>query len=295
MVIDECFVAWSEKLTNQVDDTQEVVPPLPPVETGGTVDSSIDESDGRPARSGCLGFVAGVGGCAVLVVVIIGALIALGVTSVNSVIGGIGGLFGVGTSAPPPVANVISSRTLVQGIQPLGQLVSVSSQLAKADVYVGVGQGALNACGFSANHVVQGAVEAGVDLTQIREENIRYDEARDTYIVTVPAPQLTSCRVDFIRQYDRSFTTCAVDWDEARLLANYEALIDFRDDAIEGGILTRAETETRLVLGNFVRLLTGKQVEIVFEQAAEAAYPVSCTPDVPQGWRFVPENNHWTK
>ncbi len=260
------------------------------------MDSSIEETAERPGRSGCFGFVAGAGGCAVLIVVVIAVLLALGVTSVNSVIGSIGGLFGLGASAPPPVATVLSSRTLVQGIQPLGQLVSVSSQLAKADVYVGVGQGALNACGFSANHVVQGAVEAGIDLTQIREENIRYDEARDMYIVTVPAPQLTSCRVDFIRQYDRSFTTCAVDWDEARLLANYEALVDFREDAIEGGILSRAETETRLVLGNFIRLLTNKRVEIIFEQATEeAAYPASCTPEVPQGWIFVPENNHWTK
>lgn len=281
-------------MTNQVDDTQEVISPLPPDEAGSAVNSN-DETEDRPARSGCLGFIAGAGGCAVLIVVVIAALLALGVTSVNNVIGSIGGLFGVGASAPPPIASVISSQTLVQGIQPLGQLVSVSSQLAKADIYVGVGQGALNTCGFSANHVAQGAVEAGIDLTQIRAENIHYDEERDRYVVNVPAPQLTSCRVDFIRQYDRSFTTCPVDWDEARLLANYEALIDFRDDAVEGGILSRAETEARLVLGNFIRLLTDKQVEIVFLQAPELTYPPSCTPDVPQGWRFVPENNHWTK
>ena len=111
----------------------------------------------------------------------------------------------------------------------------------------------------------------------------------------MPAPELTSCRVDYIRQYDRSFTTLGVDWDEARLLANYMALTQFRDDAIEGGILTRAETEARLVLGNFVRLLTGHPVEINFQQPEATELPPSCQPDVPQGWQYDAKTNSWRK
>lgn len=263
----------------------------PPPEPRQTYVQTADDTT-RPTRSGCAWGIAGAVGCLLLVLVIPVTLVLLGVTSFSSIIGSFGGLLGAGA---PPQAQVISTQTIVEGIQPLGQLVSVSAQLAKADVQVNIYQGAFNSCGFRANHVVQGAVEAGIDLTQIEAGDLTYDAARETYVLTVPEPQLTSCRVDYIRQYDRSFTTCSVDWDEARLLANYMALSDFRDDAVEGGILTRAESEARLVLGNFVRLLTGHQVEIVFEPPEATITPPSCQPDQPPSWLYDPNTNVWRK
>ncbi|MDX2161325.1 MAG: DUF4230 domain-containing protein [bacterium] len=247
---------------------------------------------------GCATVIAGMVGCLAVLAVAAVALIVLFPVAIGGALSNIAG--SLGANVPPPAANVISTQTIVTGIQPLGQLVSVSSQLAIADVQVSIAQGAFNACGFNANHVVQGAVEAGIDLTRIDEGDLRYDAARDLYVLTIPAPQVTSCRIDYIRQYERSFTTCAVDWDEARLLANYLTLINFRDTAIEGGILRRAESETTLILGNFVRLLTGRQVEIVFEQPAlstaepDPAYPPSCAPPVPSGW-VQNDSGQWVK
>lgn len=268
-----------------------ILPPDSPSQT------SAYEAPTRPTRSGCLWGVGGALGCLGFVLLVPTVLIVIGVTSFGGLVSGIGSFLGVGSPLPAN-ANVITTQTIVQGIQPMGQLVSVSSQLAKADVYVGVGQGVLNACGFGANHVVQGAVDAGIDLTQIQETDIAYDEEQDRYMLIIPAPQLTSCRVEYIRQYDRTTTTCNVDWDEARLLANYVALTDFRNDAIEGGILARAEQEARLVLGNFIQLVTGKSVEVVFRPAdpdAPVSYPPSCNPETPQGWTFNPSNGHWEK
>ncbi len=280
-------------MTDQRPSTlpEDQIIPLPSESVTVATPAPVDPDQTKPSRSGCLWGIGGVIGCAVILLIIPLTLIALGVTSFTGLLGSLGGIFG----AEPPRAQVISTQTIVQGIQPLGQLVSVSAQLAKADVAVNVYQGNFNACGFSANHVVQGAVEAGIDLTQFDENSLTYDAARETYVLTVPEPELTSCRVDYIRQYDRSFTTCAVDWDEARLLANYMALTSFRDDAIEGGILTRAQQEVRLVLGNFVRLLTGHQVEIVFLPSANTTLPPSCEPDTPQGWSLDPNSNVWRK
>ena len=261
---------------------------LPPMET---------ETGSAPPRQGrgCWPYVLGGMGCLIFVVVIIGALIFFTGSTLTSVLGSVGGLVGLDQINQPAVVTVVPSQTIVQGIQPLGQLVSVSVQMAKAGVFVGVGQGMLNACGFSANHAVQGAVEAGIDVMQITEEDVRYDDARDVYILTIPSPQLTSCRVDMIDQYDESFSTCNPDWDGVRQLAQYQALVDFRDDAIEGGILNRAEAETRFVLANFVRSLTGRTVEVVFETPETPIYPPSCNPEIPAGWRFDPTNGHWTK
>ncbi len=193
---------------------------------------------------------------------------------------------------PPTTARTVTTRTILTGIQPLGQLVSISVQLAKADIDVGVQQSGLNACGFSASHVAQGTVEAGIDLSRISAEDISYDAASETYTLHLPAPALTSCRIDFIRQYSRSTTVCNVDWDQARLLANYTAISDFRDDALESGLLDRGEQEARLVLGNFVGALTGKHVNFVFDQS-DASLPPSCAPETPSGWFYDESKGSW--
>lgn len=195
-----------------------------------------------------------------------------------------------------PTAEVFSTGTIVSGIQPLGQLVSVSVEVAKADIGVSVRAGVANVCSHRANHVAQGTIEAGIDITQITSESITYDETTDTYTINAPAPVITSCRIDYIRQYERSGgnPTCGVDWDDLRLLAQYTTTIDFAEDTIEGGILNRAERESTLLLDSFVHSLTGSTVNIVYEPSdADSPLPSSCIPQLPQGWSYDAEQDAW--
>ena len=207
----------------------------------------------------------------------------------------------LGWKIEPTKATVISSQTIINGIQPMGQLVSYSTQLAKADIFVGVQQGALNACGFSANYVAQGTIEAGIDLNQLTEDSVRYDEATKMYTITLPAAQLTSCRVDYIDQYDNSTTVCSADWDAARQLAQYEAISEFAKESLEGGILDRAQKQAQLTLGNFVQFLhragVGSEatVKIVFDNSKSSPIPSSCSPQSPQGWVYDETAKVWTK
>ncbi|RMF82062.1 MAG: DUF4230 domain-containing protein [Chloroflexi bacterium] len=197
---------------------------------------------------------------------------------------------------PPPRATVVSSQTILSGIQPLGQLVNISADVAKSDIFINVQEGVLNVCGHSAHHVAEGTVEAGIDLTLVTEEDITYDAATDTYTLSIPRPNLTSCRVDFIRQYERSFSTCpTINWDEARILAQYEAINAFRDDALSGGIVDEAETEAILFLENFVEILTGSNAEVVINNRFTPAVGLSCSPEEPPGWTYVPNENVWIK
>lgn len=269
--------------------------PMPPVESAQPTQASYTPPDGQEQGGGCGWGLAGAGGCLALLAVVILVPVLVGGVTFSSLLGGFGNLFN--SLSAPPEAQITSSRTIVNSVQPLGQLVSVSAQLAKADIGVAVSQGPLNACAFSANHVAQGTVEAGIDLTLIDEADVTYDETTDTYTVTLPAPQLTSCRVDYIRQYDRSASVCVIDWDEARLLANYLALTEFRDDAIEGNVLERARRETILVITNFVAVLTGSNVEVIFAEPEDGVTPLppSCEPDIPAGWVFDPPTNTWIK
>lgn len=271
----------------------ESAPPPPPPVTGTVLPTDYQPPvNGRQGCSGCAWGIGGALGCLALLILPIVVLLLLGTITVNGLVGSVQNIF----SPRPAVASVVSTQTILVGIQPMGQLVSVSTQLAKADVFVGVQQGALNACGFSANHVAQGTVQAGIDFGQITEANISYDQPSDTYTITVPPAQLTSCRVDFIRQYERSVTACNVNWDDASQLARYQVMSEFRDDALEGGVLKRAEDETRVTLSSFVRALTGANVVINFQEPDGAApLDPSCQPEPPQNWSFDAQTNAWLR
>lgn len=229
----------------------------------------------------------------VLVVVVLGALLTVG--GLSAAVNGLLGAFGSVPVAPPPQAAVVSTQTIVTSIQSMGQLVSISTQLAKADINVTIVQGVLGSGSFTASHVAQGAVEAGIDLTQLTGADVRYDAITDTYTVTLPPAQLTSCRVDYIRQYASTVQLLPVDRDEARLLANYIALTEFRDDAVEGGILDRAEQQAGLVFSNIVTALTNSNAAVIFADSASAALPASCNPDIPGAWNYDPATQTWTQ
>jgi hypothetical protein len=199
---------------------------------------------------------------------------------------------------PPTTANVTTSRTIVNSMEPLGQLVSLRVELAQADINVTVNAGAMNLCGHSANHVAQGVIEAGVDITKITEDSVSYNELNDTYTITLPAPEITSCRIEYIRQYEQAGgnPTCGIDWDNVRLLGQYVSTQEFAQDALDSGLLERAERETTLLMQSFVGALTGSNVEIIYaESPAEAILPASCVPQLPNGWSFDETLNSWVQ
>lgn len=272
-----------------------MVPYGSPVMTAATTGAA------EPARrgSGCMWAVIGGLGCMALLVVPILIAVVMGMTSFAQVTDSIFGIF----RSEPPRAVINTSPSIVTSVRDLGQLVSISVQMAKADIRVGIqDNGALNACGYAANHVAQGAIEAGIDLTRVRDEDIAYNAATNTYTINLPAPQLTSCRVDYIRQYDRTTTVCSVDWDEARLLASYTALNEFRDDAIEGGILDEARDNARAVVTQFVAAVTGVSangagatVIVTFAEPNTSVPPQSCAPAAPTGWVYSPMIGAWVR
>jgi hypothetical protein len=226
----------------------------------------------------------------IAVTAIIVALLLGGSGAINAVFDGLRGLI-----APPPVAVVGDAPTTVINLAPLSQLVTISAQLARADVPVQVSGGALNVCGFSAYHVVQATLAAGVDLSQVQPEDIAFDEAADQYVITVPAPQYTSCSVDYSRQYQRSTTACNVDWDAARQLAEYTSMQAMMQETFEGGLLDRAGDEARTVLSGFIGALTGKPVQVVFDASRQPPFPAQCERRIPDGWTYDAVSNQWQR
>ncbi len=219
------------------------------------------------------------------------ALLVVGVIIGGYIIGAVNDVRGF--LFPDTAAYVRSPLTLVNSISGIGQLVTVTSEVSKTDLKVDIHRGILNLGGYSANHIAIGAIEAGIDFEAIDEDDIRFED--EAYVLTLPAPVITSCRIEHIDQNQHSFTLLSADWDMVRQIAHAEAIDGFAREMIEAGILERAEEETELHMGDFVSELTGKPANILFEaQDSEPQLPDSCKPYTPSGWG-KDENGAWRR
>lgn len=199
----------------------------------------------------------------------------------------------------PDKVTIMSSREILSGIQTQSELVSFSAGFANANITVKVDRtGVANInCGYSASYVAEGTIKAGIDLGEIAEEDIVYYEVEDHYTLTAPNAHLASCSLDYIDQYRESFTLCpGVEYDELRQIAGYTALQDFQSEALEGGILSRAQEQAGLVLKNLIGYATKKDVEVIFNESNTSPLVDStCSPITPMDWEFDEDNETWTK
>ncbi|MCY3867667.1 MAG: DUF4230 domain-containing protein [Chloroflexi bacterium] len=184
--------------------------------------------------------------------------------------------------APPPVAEVLSSQTIINSLRGIGKLVTVTSDPHYREITVAVKSGFLDSGYYAASHQVEGIIEAGIDFTKVKVDSLQCD---DTCTLVVPAPILTNCIIVRIRQTEQSLAIGARDWELLEELGRHEAIRLFVGDVTEIGIFDKAKEETELALGDFVSNLTGKAVDIVFEdQSEEIELEGTCDPVTPFGW-----------
>ncbi|NJL57292.1 DUF4230 domain-containing protein [bacterium] len=274
-------------------DERQGITDLPPEED--YIYEVIEEDASSPPdqrrRGGCGWGLAGLTGCLGMPLLLIALALFMGVTSVSGFFDGLADLF----RGSPAQATITTTRTIVTALETRGTLETVSVGLARTNVRVSVREGFQNACGYSANHAVEGTVEAGVDLSSITPDDVTYDPWTETWIITLPAPVLTSCRIDFIQQYDRSLTYCGITWDNARQLAQFTSIVDFRDEALEADILTRAGREALPTIRGLLTSFTDANIEIRYaDPDPDMPFPASCDPLPPPGWTYNPDNNTWT-
>ena len=195
--------------------------------------------------------------------------------------------------APPDTANVVSSQTIINSITELGELVTVSAETSKIDVFVEVNKNRPEY--YSAHHRVTGIIEAGINFADINRDSVIYDKDIEFYTLLLPPTIITSCRILDIEQYDWSTTFLQAPWDKVRQLAQHISSIQFAEDMTEQGILETAALETELRLRDFVSSLTGKPVVVVFqERESEIDYHEFCDIVKPDGWDKT-EDGGWVQ
>ncbi len=199
----------------------------------------------------------------------------------------------VPTATNTPTPTPIPPAFIIQRMETQAQLVVVKDEVAKRNFHVGVKAGL---CSHGGDFTAQGVIEAGIDFDELDEDSVTYNARSQSYTLKLPAPEFTSCRIEYIRLVKNSFSLCNPDWDRTRTLAEVQVMRDFIAQSLEEELLEDAADKSELILGEFVRTLTGKRVQVVFEkQRSSPKRDASCRPSAGGGWRYDRGKNEWRK
>lgn len=197
------------------------------------------------------------------------------------------------TATNTPTPTPIPPAFIIQQMGSQAQLVVVKNEITRRNFHVGVNDGL---CSHGGDFTAHGVIEAGIDFDEIDDDSVTYDSRNQTYTLNLPAPEFTSCRIEYIRLVGNSFSMCNPDWDRARTLAEVQVMKDFVDESFEDGLLVEAKDNTEIILGEFVRNITGKRVKVNFEsRSGTPKRDISCRLRAAGGWRYNSQKNVWQK
>jgi hypothetical protein len=195
---------------------------------------------------------------------------------------------------PPPAAAVVNlSNTITNAIVSKGMLVTSEMNKSNRNIRVNVVHGFLNANGYGASHFAEGTIFAGIDL---ESDVVRVTKVNDKeYKIMLPAPEITSCSLKPLTQYDRS-TSAVANWESTLDLASYMALNEFLSGALADGILENAKQSGKRVVGDLVRAVVGNDVtiQIDFQTLPKPRIDDTCVAHEPLNWIYNPANSEWS-
>ena len=208
---------------------------------------------------------------------VIGLLIVFGIGLVSGVLllrGGVLGLLGI--SVEPTISAVV----VLERVQALAELTTsrynfsgmVTSERQMPPLLATI-------YGDRQVLIAIGYIEAGVDLSQIDESDIVIED--DTLTLTLPAAALQACVLDENRTYvaQRDTGIFAPNTPNLDTTARRFAIVQFRDQALEDGLLQTAQEEARAVISQLM-LATNPgidQVRVNFDLPVPGApLPESC-------------------
>lgn len=267
------------------------LPPLEPLsndDTSPSLRSSTAHQTPSPApRSnnalwGCGGMI----GCGILLVLLGVGASFVGLQSVLDNVTGLFNLPSINIQFGEPAEIDIPEEIYippVERVQALSQLTTTRYNYAD----VNSGQRAMpgwlaTLYGDSMVLVVVGTIEAGIDVSQITQEDILYDEVNKVMTITLPAPVIQSCYLDESQSYvvRRNTAIFAEPMDNLETVLRHDALLYYRDTAIEEGILSDAEDDATVALQELITILVNDEtvtINIAFDDPlADYEYPSSC-------------------
>lgn len=223
-----------------------------------------EESEGRRGCSGCLWGVGGALGCLGLLLLPVVVALILGMTTVNSVINNIFAIF----NPPPPTYVFDTSALVLEKVKTISQLTTTRYNYSSIVTATSEMPALIQALyGRQLVLIATGHINAGVDLNQLKPQDVTF--ADGVLTITLPAPSLQDCFLNeqetrVVSQTGGPFahTTGQNDLDEE---SRRYAVRQFRDMALEEGILDEARIRAEVTIQQFVGALginTVKNVKI---------------------------------
>jgi len=246
-------------------------PPPPPQQY-----EEVGES--RRGCAGCSWGIAGALGCLVLLALPFVVALVLGTTTINSIFSGISSIFN-----PPPPVLVFNLASVVEKVQNLSQLTTVRYNYSGIVTTSTDMPGLLNALyGQQLVLIAVGHITAGVDLSQLTEEDVTLNDGVLT--INLPAASLQDCFLNEQETYvaERSGGAFSHTTGQNNIDAESRryALHQFRDTALEKNILLEAQTSAQKAIQEFIAALGVSSIQqvqvLVAPPNPEAPLPASC-------------------
>ena len=253
-------------------------PPVQYIYTGAPARRSDDLPGGGCSR-GCLWVLGGGAGCLIVIVVLVGALVLSAGLSIDGFLREISRIFDGGSAQTrsitiPTVDRVNRLSTLTTTRYNYANIITTEFDMPQV----------LRALyGDRLVMIAVGHVQAGIDLSALAPEALAYDDEARTLTLRLPPPRLQECFLDesktqIVERATGLFAQPATSLD---LESRRYALRQFRDMALEDGILAETSENAVLVVRDFLGLLLDPADEITLvivpgALEAEAPLPDTC-------------------
>jgi|GEM_PF-4925499 len=176
-----------------------------------------------------------------------------------------------------------STADFALSLKSMGNLTTVQVKVAKIGVEAEMKTGI---CSFGSDYLINGIIEAGIDLSNFSSSSVTYNSEKGTYAMTLPEPQLTRCEFDTNRYFDWKSICAGIDYRDLDSVARYVASTSMIQDTLDAGILNRSEQETTILIESLVTTLNGKPVEVEYiPQTSESQLPPSCNLESPSKFK----------
>lgn len=234
-------------MTNQVPESLPEQPPLP-MSTDSTAITTFTSGTGTGRRgcSGCGWLLVGGLGCLGLLLLPIIILLLAGTITINGIVTNVRDIFN------PPV--VITASVVLERIQGMSNLTSVRYNYSGVVTSEREMPELLQLLyGNKQVMIAVGHINAGIDLSLVTTSNIALDG--NTLIVQLPAPALQDCFLNDQESYIMSQETgiFAEELPNLGTDARRYALEQFRDNALEEGILNEANLRAQTIVGELLK------------------------------------------
>lgn len=234
-------------MTNQVPESLPEQRPLPmPTDSTAITTSAAETGTGRRGCSGCGWLLAGGLGCLGILLLPIIILLLAGTITINGIVTNVRDIFN------PPI--VITASVVLERIQGMSNLTSVRYNYSGVVTSEREMPELLQLLyGNKQVMIAVGHINAGIDLSRVTTSNIAIDGS--TMIVQLPAPTLQDCFLNDQESYIMSQETgiFAEELPNLGTDARRYALEQFRDNALEEGILNEANLRAQTIIGELLK------------------------------------------